>query len=87
MSVGCQVGNSFVDSSAKQGCQDYQFASVCFLYRESNMSAVRLAIFLHLQVQSMLIICQIFLDSKTICTQNSYDPCWGNQLNFSWSDT
>ena len=38
MSVNCQVGNPFVDSSAKQGCQDYQFASVCFLCGGSHMS-------------------------------------------------
>ena len=37
MSVDCQVGNPFADSSAEQDFQDYQLASVCFLCGGSHM--------------------------------------------------
>ena len=38
MSVGCQVGKPFAYLSTKQGCQNYQFALVCFLCGGSHQS-------------------------------------------------
>ena len=87
-SLDCQVGKPFPDSSVKQDCQDYQFASVCFLCGGSHVSV-------DCQVDNAFAPSSMepanymsnFLKQQYNPYSSIYDPHWGNHLNFSWSDT